>query len=109
MRLEDLVNKALRLVSKDRQELYGHPIDDFEKTALIWSALFGINIDPWQVPLALIGVKLSRETNAMNEDNIVDIIGYALTLSMVYDKGGRLTKEEEQEIIRAVKESLNGS
>ena len=106
---DDLVKKALRLVTKDRQEVYGHPIDDFEKTALIWSALFGINVDPWQVPLALIGVKLSRETNAMNEDNIVDIIGYALTLSMVYDKGARLTKEEEDEIVKAVQEAIRES
>jgi len=105
---EGAIDKALGLVNNDRQGLYGHPADDFSKVALIWSAIFGVDVEAWQVPLALIGVKMSRELNTRNEDNVVDLIGYALTLLMVYQKGLRMTADEEAELSVLIKEAIYG-
>lgn len=76
---------ANKLVSGDRQQDYGHPIEDFSKTALIWQAILGIEITPEQVALCMVGVKISREVNKHKPDNIIDGCGYFRTLEMVHE------------------------
>lgn len=73
------------LVSGDRQQDYGHPIEDFTRTALIWEAILGIEVTPEQVALCMVGVKISREVNQHKADNIIDGCGYLRTLEMVYE------------------------
>jgi hypothetical protein len=85
---ESILDEAQRIVGGDRAKAYGHPLTDFQRTALIWEAVLGIKVDPYQVALCMIGVKVSRECNARKRDNAVDIAGYAQTLSMVNDKMG---------------------
>ena len=88
---ESALLEAHRLVHGDRGHNYGHPIEDFQRTANIWNVLFGGKADgspfePHDVPLAMIAVKLSRETHITKRDNRVDIAGYAETAEMVYEK-----------------------
>lgn len=88
---ESALLEAHRLVHGDRGHNYGHPIEDFQRTANIWNVLFGGKADgspfePHDVPLAMIAVKLSRETHIPKRDNRVDIAGYAETAEMVYEK-----------------------
>lgn len=80
---ETILQEAQRLVHGDRGEAYGHPLDDFSKTAKIWSAILGIDVTPQQVALCMVGVKISREVNAPKRDNRVDGAGYFETLDMV--------------------------
>lgn len=82
---ESVLEEAARLTSRDRQSTYGHPADDFAKTALMWTAILGIEITAAQIPLCMIAVKLSRECHVHKRDNIVDIAGYANTLMMVHE------------------------
>lgn len=84
--------EADNIVSNDRQADYGHPLDDFTKTAKMWSVILGVEIEPEKIPLCMIAVKISRELNRPKRDNLVDMAGYAKTLSMVYE---RLREEEE--------------
>lgn len=78
--------EAHKAVYGDRQGNYGHPRDNFTRTAIIWTALLqhkladGEHIDPEDVGRAMIGTKLSRDVNAPQRDNRVDMAGYALTL-----------------------------
>ncbi len=81
---ENILDTAYTLVHGDRNEDYGHPYFDFSRTAKMWSGLFGIEVKPELVPLAMICVKLSRLTNdPTKRDSIVDVAGYAETFDMV--------------------------
>lgn len=81
---ESALEEAQRLVHGDRGEAYGHPFEDFSKSALIWTAILGKEITPEQVALCMVGVKISREVNKPKRDNRVDGAGYFETLEMVH-------------------------
>ena len=74
------------LVHGDRNATYGHPLDDFKRTAKIWGAILGIEITPEQVGLCMCGVKISRECNKPKRDNMVDLAGYAETVAWCHDE-----------------------
>ena len=80
---ESILFEAHNLVHGVRGEDYGHPYEDFSRTAKIWSAILGVDVTPEQVALCMIGVKMSRECNKPKRDNRVDIAGYAEALDMV--------------------------
>ena len=71
------IARAAPLVHGDRQGEYGHPADDFARTAGMWRALFGWDVRPEDVCLAMIAVKLSRlRQSPHHEDSATDIAGY---------------------------------
>lgn len=69
----------------ERGSDYGHPREDFSRTAKLWSALKGIEFIPEDVAMFMICVKLSRETHKHKSDNIEDIKGYAECLRRLYE------------------------
>jgi len=89
MKPEDLIRLAIDLVNVDRQRDYSHPLDNFTKISKIWSAILDIEISPEQVALCMVGVKIARETHAPKDDNIVDGVGYFLTLAKVKEEKAR--------------------
>lgn len=86
---ENILDEAWDLVHGDRGAAYGHPLDDFSKTARLWSVVFGTDVTPEQVALAMACVKISRELNQHKRDNLVDLAGYAETCQMVVDEKAR--------------------
>ena len=91
---QDIADYAVSLVSGDRQNDYGHPLDDFTRAGKIWEAILGVEVTAEQVALCMVGVKISRQANAAKLDNIVDGIGYFLTLAMVQEERVERTKRE---------------
>ncbi len=87
---ENILKEADRIVGGDRAAAYGHPREDFARTAQIWSAVLGFNVPVEKVALCMIGVKMSRQCNAAKRDNWVDMAGYAQTGYMVDQKDGRM-------------------
>ena len=85
---ETILEEAQRLVHGDRQTDYGHPIEDFTRTGIIWGAIIGHRqhhepVTPEQVAMCMVGVKLSRECHHPKRDNRTDGAGYFATLDMV--------------------------
>lgn len=80
---EDIAAYAARLVTDDRGDEYGHPFDNLDRAARIWSVILGTEVRAEQVALCMIGMKIARQVHKPKPDTVVDIIGYALTLHMV--------------------------
>ena len=81
--------EAQKLVHGDRNADYGHPLDDFSRTARMWSAILGVEVSPEQVGLCMVAVKISRQCNRPKRDNLVDGAGYFETVSMVLEERDR--------------------
>lgn len=93
--VETICQEADRLVSNDRQNQYGHPFDDFTKTGKMWAPILGLDIvTPLQVGMCLIAVKLSRLCNMYKRDTVVDIAGYAKTLSLIKERQDQNEKKK---------------
>jgi hypothetical protein len=73
---ETVLAEADRLIHGPRQQDYGHPTADFERTGRYWSILFGVEVPTWKVAAAMVMLKVSREENAHKRDNCVDAAGY---------------------------------
>lgn len=78
-----ILEEAQSLVYGDRGASYGQPLDDFSRTAAMWSAILGCHVSGEQVGLCMCAVKISRQVNKPKRDNMVDLAGYAATVEMV--------------------------
>ena len=83
MEPEDIAAYAAELVNGDRQNEYGHPLDNLDRAARIWSVILDTDVTAEQVSLCMVGMKIARQVHKPKADTVVDIIGYALTLNMV--------------------------
>lgn len=71
----------------DRQAVYGHPADDYARTAAMWSAYLGVEVTALQAQMCMVLVKVSRLANTpTHRDLLVDIAGYARTYEMTLEK-----------------------
>ena len=87
----DIAMYAAELVSGDRQEAYGHPLDNLTRASKIWAVILGCEVSAEQVALCMVGMKIAREVNQSKPDTVVDGIGYFLTLGMIQEE--RLRRE----------------
>ena len=87
----DIALYAAELVSGDRQDAYGHPLDNLTRASKIWAVILGCEVSAEQVALCMVGMKIAREINQTKPDTVVDGIGYFLTLGMIQEE--RLRRE----------------
>ncbi len=74
----NVLEVAEQLTSKDRREQWGDPKKSLKLIAQIWSSVLDIQVEPEQVALCMIGLKLARAgINPHEMDSWVDIAGYA--------------------------------
>ena len=94
---ETILQEAQRLVHGDRQAAYGHPYDDYSRTARMWEAMLGLHpgrISPRLACLMMVAVKLSREVNLPKRDNRVDGAGYFECADLCAQREAELDGEE---------------
>jgi len=89
MKSESILQEAQRIVHSERGADYGHPLDDFAKTAKLWQVVLNTSVTPEQVALCMCMVKISRELNRHKRDNLTDLCGYAETYMMVKEERDR--------------------
>ena len=80
---ENVLAEADRIVHGDRQNQYGSPRDSLSTTAALWGPIFGTEVTPEQVALAMIELKVARILAGSGRDSFVDLAGYAGVLALV--------------------------
>ena len=93
---ESILQEAHRLTHGDRNASYGHPLDDYSRTAALVSALLAHKLTaPIAAPemaLVMCCVKLSRQMNTPKRDNLTDLAGYAWVAQECLDKAKELAR-----------------
>lgn len=80
---DQILSEAIKAV-KSRMETYGHPIEDFDRIARMWTAIFGRHVETHEVALCMVAVKISRLVQTPgHHDSLVDIAGYAETAALL--------------------------
>ena len=83
----NILQEADKLTSGDRQKAYGHPLEDYRRTAKLWSAILGMEVTALQAQLCMCAVKISRLCNSSeHRDSLVDLAGYARTYEMSLER-----------------------
>jgi len=89
---DSVLMEAYNLTRGDRGSDYGHPLDDFAKTAMMWSAITGATVTEEMVAMMMTCLKISRELNRHKRDNLVDACGYMSTIEMINEERKRRAK-----------------
>lgn len=78
--VEPVENEAQTIVRNgERQMNYGHPNQDFSRTAGMWSAYLGRDVTMRDVALMMAMLKMSRlKATPGHRDSLVDLIGYSI-------------------------------
>ena len=75
----DLLEKADVIINGQRQLDYGDAQDSFETISKYWSTYLGIPIQPADVALMMVLLKMGRipASGEPTTDTVVDMLGYA--------------------------------
>jgi hypothetical protein len=78
---ETILQEAQRLTHGPRQADYSHPLDDYTRTAALVNAALRhklrCNLEPEDLTIIMLLVKVSRQMHKPKRDNMVDAAGYA--------------------------------
>jgi hypothetical protein len=75
MNAGDFLTEA-RATIQDRGMDYGHPTDNMQRTARLWSAYLELPISDFQVAMCLAMVKIGRSMESAKVDNYIDGAAY---------------------------------
>ena len=86
----NILEEAAQIAGESRQRDYGHPYENHKRIAEMWNVQLGPKlaapIEPREVALMMISVKLAREVNTPKRDNLVDIAGYVNCCDLIDQK-----------------------
>lgn len=87
---ENTRTQSLQIINhllNDRGEDYGDVVDNFERIAIIWTAIFGIPVTRAQVALCMAGVKMARLVETPeHDDSWLDLSGYGILGREAYER-----------------------
>ena len=92
MKRKEILDRAITCVCGDREKDHGKPEDSFTKIAALWAAYTGYRFDAVDAAVMLSLLKTARikTSPGVNDDNFVDLAGYAAC-------AGELAAAQEQE------------
>lgn len=88
MKASDYLNEAKAII-EDRGMDYGHPSDNMQRTARLWTAYLEMPISDYQVAMCLALVKVARSMETAKVDNFIDGAAY-------FAISGQLATEENE-------------
>ena len=71
-----VLQEAEQIINGPRRDAYGPVEESFVRVAAVWSAILKHEVTAHHVALCMAGLKLCRESNAHNLDNLIDAAGY---------------------------------
>ena len=87
----EILERAIALITGDREEDYGEAHKNFADIAALWSVVLGVDVQPWQVAACMSQLKLARAIKtSTHADSWVDMAGYvglAAELALGSDNG----------------------
>jgi hypothetical protein len=87
---ETVLEEAQRIVYGSRQAAYGHPMDDYTRTAAMVSGMLAHKLkEPLsaeEMALVMCQVKISRQINKPKRDNMTDLAGYAGCVQRIVER-----------------------
>ena len=75
MNARDYLNEA-RATIQDRGQDYGHPSDNMQRTAALWSSYLEMPITDYQVAMCMALVKIARSMETHKSDTYIDMVAY---------------------------------
>jgi len=75
MNARDYLNEA-RGTIQDRGLDYGHPSDNMQRTAALWSAYLEMPVNDYQVAMCMALVKIARSMETAKTDTYIDLVAY---------------------------------
>ena len=75
MNARDYLNEA-RATIQDRGLDYGHPSDNMQRTASLWSAYLEMPVTDYQVAMCMALVKIARSMESAKSDTYIDLVSY---------------------------------
>ena len=88
MKASDYLHEAKAII-EDRGMDYGHPSDNMQRTARLWTAYLEMPISDYQVAMCLALVKVARSMETAKVDNFIDGAAY-------FAISGQLATEENE-------------
>ena len=86
-----ILERAIGLITGDREEDYGEAHKNFSDIAALWSVVLGVDVQPWQVAACMSQLKLARAIKTSTHvDSWTDMAGYvglAAELALGDDNG----------------------
>ena len=90
MNRTECLQAAEKIITGERENIYGSPEDNFKLIARFWSHCLRYNIEPIDVANMMTLLKMARAaTGKFNADNYVDIAGYAACACEIGDREGK--------------------
>lgn len=65
-----VLEEAQKIISGQRREDYGSPLESFTRIADLWGVVLGTEVTPEQVALCMIQLKVARAMNGMQRDSL---------------------------------------
>jgi len=80
---KSVLDEAKSIIHGKRRDDYGPATESFNRIAIMWGQILGMEIKPREVALCMVALKICRDVNKPQRDNLVDVIGYASLAEML--------------------------